>query len=223
MRVPVPVVSREQMIEVDRIMIEELGIQLIQMMENAGRHLARYVIDRFHPSRVTVLAGSGGNGGGGMVAARHLANWGVTVAVTTTGTQLAPVPRLQADILEQIGVRVGDPQPGDVVIDAIIGYSLNGPARGAAAELIALTNAVDTPVVALDVPSGVDVDTGTAQGPAVVATATVTLAAPKAGLVSSPFVGDLVVADISVPPAVFRRFGLTMPADLFAASPLVQL
>ena len=60
-----------QMIEVDRVMIDELQIGLIQMMENAGRNLAQIVLDRFGPSSVTVLAGSGGNGGGGLVAARH--------------------------------------------------------------------------------------------------------------------------------------------------------
>ena len=66
-----------QMLEVDRIMIEDLEIELIQMMENAGRNLAQLILDRYNPDTVTVLAGSGGNGGGGLVAARHLANRGV--------------------------------------------------------------------------------------------------------------------------------------------------
>ena len=77
-------VTEAEMIEVDRVMVDDLGIGLLQMMENAGRNLAQFAVDRYGPSRVVVCTGSGGNGGGGMVAARHLANRGVPVAVTLT-------------------------------------------------------------------------------------------------------------------------------------------
>ena len=79
----VPSVSADQMREIDRIMAEDLGIHLMQMMENAGRSMAQFVLHRYMPSTVTVVAGTGGNGGGGMVAARHLANRGVRVRVLT--------------------------------------------------------------------------------------------------------------------------------------------
>jgi len=77
----VPAISVDQMREVDRLMVDEFGVTLLQMMENAGRSLAVLARDRFLGNyaggkRVTVLAGSGGNGGGGMVCARRLANWG---------------------------------------------------------------------------------------------------------------------------------------------------
>ena len=72
-------ITEVDMIEVDRVMIDDLHIELVQMMENAGRNLARLVLDRVSPSSVVVIAGSGGNGGGGLVAARHLANAGVEV------------------------------------------------------------------------------------------------------------------------------------------------
>lgn len=211
------------MAEVDRIMIDELGISLLQMMENAGRLVARYVMDRYRPRTVRVLAGSGGNGGGGLVVARNLSNWGVEVSVTLASNELKPVPQHQATVLENLGVPFGEPGAADVIVDAIIGYSLSGAPRGRAADLIEFTNAAVAPVVALDVPSGVDVDTGSALGAAVRATATVTLAAPKVGLLENPLVGDLVMADISVPPAVFGRLGLLMPADVFSAGPLVAL
>ena len=77
-----PAITREQMEEVDRVMIDDLHISLVQMMENAGRNLAALAQQRFRPSTVTVMAGSGGNGGGGLVAARHLSNWGVEVTFT---------------------------------------------------------------------------------------------------------------------------------------------
>ena len=87
-------------------MIEDLRIELMQMMENAGRNLARLACRRFSPGRVVVLAGSGGNGGGGMVAARHLANWGVavTVVLAQERDRLGPVPAHQLDVLERMGV-----------------------------------------------------------------------------------------------------------------------
>ena len=77
-------ITETDMIEVDRTMIEDLRIELLQMMENAGRNLGRLVLDLAAPTRVAVAAGSGGSGGGGLVAARHLANAGVDVTVTTT-------------------------------------------------------------------------------------------------------------------------------------------
>jgi len=223
MRADIPAVTRDQMREVDRMMIEDLGIELIQMMENAGRNLARLVLDRFQPATVLVLAGSGGNGGGGLVAARHLSNWGVSVSVVTTGTSLAPVPAHQAEILQRMGVNFGEPAPADVVIDAIVGYSLDGAPRGRAAQLIDYANQQSSPVVSLDVPSGVDVDTGETIDRAVRAAVTLTLAAPKVGLVGAVAVGEHLLADISVPPQVYDRLGLAMPVDTFAAGSLVSL
>ena len=84
----VPALTADQMREVDRAMVEDLHIELIQMMENAGRSLAQLAIARFAPARVTVLAGPGGNGGGGLVAARHLLNRGRTVSVVLSD----PIP-----------------------------------------------------------------------------------------------------------------------------------
>ena len=221
----VPAVTAEQMREVDRIMIEDVHLGLLQMMENAGRSLARLVQARFGPRRVLVLAGPGGNGGGGMTAARHLANAGVEVAVVLAGQrELSPAAAHQLDVLDRMGVEIRPvPVPADLVLDALIGYSLHGDPGGATADLIEWTAGQPAPVLALDTPSGLDATTGAPGTPCVSATATLTLAAPKTGLLRAPETGDLYLADISVPAAVYRAFDLTMPVDVFAAGPLVRL
>ena len=215
-------ISEEQMIEVDRVMIEDLDITLFQMMENAGRNLARVVLDMYQPATVSVAAGTGGNGGGGLVAARHLANAGVDVTVIVTAVdRLNPVPRHQFDVLGRIGVGSSETLlPAEVTIDAIIGYSLRGAPRGRSAELIEAVNATTVPTVALDTPSGVNVTTGDVPGVAVEADATVTLCLPKSGLRDHPLVGELLLADISVPPQVTQPLG---GAPDFRPSPILYL
>jgi NAD(P)H-hydrate epimerase len=220
-------VSQAEMAEIDRVMVDDLGIWLIQMMENAGRNLARVAIEVFAPSLVAVLAGTGGNGGGGMVAARHLANAGVEVVLTTSRSAdgFAGVPARQRRILERMGVGSStEPIPADLTIDALVGYSLQGAPRGRVAELIEVvggTTGASGPVLALDTPSGLDVTTGLAPGLVVSADVTMTLALPKIGLRNAPQVGELLLADISVPPSVTAPYGLGAPN--FAPSPILRL
>lgn len=221
-----PAVTMDQMREVDRIMIEELHIELMQMMENAGRSLAWLALHRFEPARVLVLAGPGGNGGGGLVAARHLANWGVDVGVVLSRarSELSPVPSHQLDILERMSIPIDSaPAAADLYVDAVIGYSLEGNPRGRAAELIGWLAERSGPILSLDTPSGLDVTTGISSTPAVRATATLTLAAPKTGLLEAPGAGELYLADISVPPEVYKRFGMTMPTGVFRDGTVVRL
>ncbi len=222
----IPAVTAEQMREVDRIMVEELHIELIQMMENAGRNLASLALRRFAPRAVTVLAGSGGNGGGGLVAARHLTNHAVDVSVVLSSLdQMGEVPRHQLDIVERMEIEVTEEPPASaLVIDTILGYSLHGDPRGRAAELIRWCLHQTAPVCALDTPSGLDVTTGEPRTPCVRATATLTLALPKVGLArATSYVGELYLADISVPPFVYGRLGLGVPDDLFAGDSVLRL
>jgi NAD(P)H-hydrate epimerase len=221
----IPALTAEQMREVDRIMVEELHIELAQVMENAGRGLAALVLGRFRSGTVTLLAGAGGNGGGGLVAARHLANQGLDVAVTLSQPAAAfrGVPGHQLDIVMRMGIRVvPEPQPAAVVVDALIGYGLQGPPAGRSAELIDWANAGTSTIVALDVPSGQDATSGVAATPCINASATLTLALPKVGLLDAPQTGDLFLADISVPPLVYRRLGLSVP-PLFGNGPIVAV
>ena len=223
-RSAVPALTTEQMRAVDRAMVEDLHIELVQMMENAGRNLAELAITRFSPTSVTVLAGPGGNGGGGLVAARHLINRGFQVQVVLAEPgSLTPVPAHQADILARMGVSTAPrPSAADLVIDALIGYSLRGDPVGTAAELITWANDQAAPVLALDTPSGLDLTTGAAGTPAVWAAATLTLALPKVGLLNAPNAGELYLADISVPSLVYQRMGLAVPA-LFRSSSLLRI
>ena len=228
------------MIEVDRLMMEEYHIDLVQMMENAGRCLAVLLKERFFNGdvdrkRIVVMAGTGGNGGGALVAARRLHNWGAHVQVFTTSgaNDFAPVPKHQYAILKRIGVpialadeldKVGEI---DAILDGIIGYSLHGDPRGSAASMIRWANIQSVPVVALDTPSGLDLTSGKLYEPIIKATATLTLAMPKAGLFSAEArvtIGELYLGDISVPSELYREKTLGLyPTNIFRYSDIVRL
>lgn len=220
-----PDLTVDQMREVDRIVIDVLDIGLLQMMENAGRGLADLAISRHAPTSCVVLAGLGGNGGGGLVAARHLHNRGVRMEVVfSAADRMDGVPAHQLDILERMSVPVVDPPPvADIVLDLLIGYSLSGDPRGRVAELIDWTNTASAAVLALDTPSGLALTSGRVRRPCMVADATLTLALPKVGLRRAPeVVGALFAADISVPPVVYERLGVPVDAP-FAAGPIVRV
>ncbi len=236
----VPHLSTAQMIEVDRAMIEDYHIELIQMMENAGRNLAHLARIRFldgdtRDRQVLVLAGTGGNGGGALVAARRLHNWGARVDVVTTRGDEAftPVPGHQLDILRRMGVAVRTADEGshpgvpDLVIDGIIGYSLKGAPRGSAAMLIRLANGSAAPTLALDTPSGMDAGTGAVYDPVIRAAATLTLALPKGGIHTpgtEAYTGELYLADISVPPELYGSLSLGLSVfPLFSKSEILRL
>jgi NAD(P)H-hydrate epimerase len=219
-------VTADEMREVDRVAVHDFDVLLIQMMENAGALLAELVVRRFGPENVAVLCGVGGNGGGGLVAARHLANRGVVVHVTLAegASRLGEVPRHQMTILERMRVPVvSQPVAADLIVDALIGYSLRGDPRHRTADLIRWANERETPVCTLDVPSGLDATTGEIRQPCIRATATLTLALPKTGLAAaSGVVGELYLADISIPSAVYAALEMKVPR-IFGASAIVRL
>jgi len=216
--VVVPSITAEQMREADRIAVEEFGLSLLQMMENAGRNLAENVLDMVGGGKgeVAILAGSGGNGGGGLCCARHLHNRGfqISVVLSKEAAALQGAARHQLSVLEAAGV-----QPvvysevenvlrrSSIVVDALIGYNLRGVPRGRVAELIELCNRHAARVLSLDVPSGLDATTGDAPGAVVHAERTLTLALPKTGL--RDVEGELYLADIGIPPDVFLQIGVS--------------
>jgi NAD(P)H-hydrate epimerase len=240
----IPTLTSEQMAEVDRLMIDEYGILLIQMMENAGRNLAEQasrMLDNDPTGRkIVVLCGTGNNGGGGMVAARHLHNRGARVSVKLVGDPagLKAIPAHQWDILQVMALtQADDPDltQADLIIDAIIGYGLTGIPRGAAADWIRRANDATVqsgnPILALDAPSGLDTTTGSAGDPgpnfvgAVRARATLTLALPKTGLMvpgARQFVGQLYLADIGVPPELYGRLQLEV-GPIFTANAILKV
>jgi NAD(P)H-hydrate epimerase len=215
----VPAITAEQMREVDRIAVEDFGLGILQMMENAGRNLAGNVMEMLDRARgtVTILAGAGGNGGGGLCCARHLHNRGfeVNLILDRETAALRGAAADQLNILQAAGLRPADPslaedaiRRADVVIDALIGYSLRGAPRGRAAELIELCNQNARQVLSLDVPSGLNATTGETPGVVVRSDRTLTLALPKTGLRSLS--GELCVADIGIPPEVYGALGVSI-------------
>jgi len=236
----IPYLTTEQMIEVDRAMMKDFRIELIQMMENAGRNLAHLARSRFlegdpRGRGVIVLAGTGGNGGGALVCARRLINYGakVSVFITRPDQNFTSIPAHQLDILRRMKVSISSAEEidsagaPDLIIDGIIGYSLKGAPRGTAADMINWANAQNSPILALDAPSGVDTTSGTVFVPAIKASATMTLALPKEGLRVADVgdnVGELYLADISVPPYLYGEPAIGLEVDhIFYRSDIVRL
>ncbi len=220
---PIPAVTAAEMAEVDRLMVGAFRVGVPHMMELAGRHLARLALAwAGQPAReltVLVAVGRGNNGGGGLVAARWLAAWGASVVVWVPAGPLGEVPAYQRRVLEAWPVRfwdglVAEGLKVDIALDALVGYGLRGALRGAVAEAVRALNALEVPVLALDVPSGLDATTGEVRVPCVRAAATLTLALPKVGLggeAARSVAGALYLADIGVPLALYARMGLHVP------------
>jgi len=219
-RAGVVYVTAEEMRRIDDAAIREFQVDVLMLMENAGRATAtlakRMLQGTTLRKRVACLVGGGNNGGDGMVAARHLANWGadVEVIVGTTKDRMKTVPLGQLHILEKMGIptlltgyTLGD---YDLLIDGLMGYGLEGNPRDRVAMMIKDANVSGRPILALDVPSGMNATSGEIYDPCIKATATLTLALPKTGFLApgaSKYVGDLYLADISIPRRVYQSFG----------------
>lgn len=233
-----PLITSRQMREVDRVMVEEYGIQLIQMMENAGRSLAetaRHLLDdSVIGKKIFVAAGKGNNGGGGLVAARHLSNWGAEVIVLTENSRFSGTPGQQWEILQKLPVKfvMGESAlnyisrtKAHLIIDSLIGYGLKGDPRDYLTTLIRKINRSGIPVLSLDIPSGLDATNGEIPSVCIQATATMTLALPKIGLMKTgfrPVVGKLFLADIGVPPALYRKLGWEI-GSVFHSESVIEL
>ncbi len=215
------------MADLDRMLLEDYHIELQMMMENAGKALAaqasRLAGDSILNKRVLVMAGKGNNGGGGLVAARHLHNWGagVEVALASSIHELRDVPARQLLILHGMKVPILEASATvetddfDLIIDALLGYNQKGDPRGRIAQLVSLANNSGKRILALDIPTGLDPDSGSPHEPCVKATQTLTLAFPKSGLLNKhakTFVGQLFLADISVPRELYFKFGGRAPS-----------
>ncbi len=216
------VLDRESVRAVDRAAIDEYGIPGIVLMENAARGLAAEAVAMLRgaehePPQVLIICGRGNNGGDGYALARHLHNAGVAPVLAPLGE-----PRGESDagindaICRRMGIRrialdqLDGCAKADLVVDAIFGTGLDRPTSGEAARVIDWINDAGRPVLAVDVPSGLDCDTGRPLGTAVRATRTVTFVGLKPGLVqlhAAPLVGEVVVVDIGAPVELTHRFG----------------
>lgn len=233
----IPVVDGPTMAAVDDALVR-LGFDLRQVMEAAGRAVASFARTQLlggdpRGAQIVVLCGPGGNGGDGLVAARWLHGWGATVEVWLSHSPdpAKTIPFAQFDILRRMGLTIVEPvgRPrlphADVVIDALFGFNLHGPPTGAAAALILAANAHSGLKLAVDVPSGLNVDDGTPYAPCFRADATLTLALPKVGLLTetaAEWVGQLALADIGIPPEAFALAGIEAP-PIFAENEFIAL
>jgi len=233
-------VTAEEMRRVDDLAIGKYKIHLEQMMELADYHLAICARESLNGSLaekgVVVLAGKGNNGGGGLVAARHLSNWGCRVAVVVShGDGLGDVVKERLETLKLMGLEItyfnealdlkGTLSASDLVVDVLIGYSLRGRPRPPTSSMIEEANESGLPVISLDVPSGLDPTTGEAHGSCVRANKTLTLALPKRGLMveaARKYVGELYVADIGIPPELYSEMGLKVEA-MFSTGSLLRV
>ncbi len=211
--IKIPAITTEQMIEIDRIAIEETGPNLYQMMENAGRSLAITIIEllsEIPEPYIIILAGTGGNGGGGIVAARHLLNrnYNVSLAVTDK-SKMNDVPKKQFEMfLNANGVVIENLkyENPDIIVDALIGYSLSNAPRGKSLQFIEWANNKHAIKISLDVPSGIDATTGNDFGTYFNATTTMTLALPKTGLTKEKC-GKLLLVDIGISKSIYSKMG----------------
>ena len=220
-----PSLSRAQAREVDRLAAERFAVPVGWLMEAAGWQVARHCRERAY-----VVCGRGNNGGDGLAAARHLHRWGRLAGIACTDPDgLAGPAAEQAMALRALGVEIDrEPRPRDAraVVDALLGTGLSRPAEGRMAEWIAAVNAAGRRVVAVDVPSGLDADTGAAPGACVRAHVTVTFGLPKPGLLAGDgpaHAGEVWVADIGVPFEAYAAIGVQVPPGLFAAHDLIRL
>lgn len=220
------------MAEADRIASDELGIPLELLMENASHQIAaaaRLFLGGVAGRRIVAFAGSGNNGGDALGALRHLSGWGAEVRAVLSGPadRLRPLARRQHDILGKLGMPrdAAAVDEADLLIDGLLGYSAAGAPRDAVADLIRAANASRLPILAVDLPSGMHPDTGEPLGVTIRAALTVTLALPKRGLLttrSHALVGDLLLADIGIPPQAFDRLTIET-RGLFDGGDLVRI
>ena len=214
--------SREEVRGIDARAVDDFRLPTLVLMENAGRGAADWLRDRLKSGRVVVACGPGNNGGDGAVVARHLDAWGFTVKVAwfADPARLHGDAATQAEIVARSGIPaevIGDDAPADRIdalwrdadwlVDALLGTGLTRPVEGRLARAIASMNRSGVPILALDLPSGLDADTGEPLGEAIRAEATTTFVAPKLGFAGAKaFTGEVVVVDIGAPRALLRPF-----------------
>ncbi|MEP9411930.1 MAG: NAD(P)H-hydrate epimerase [Candidatus Brocadia sp.] len=214
--------TREEMRELDRKAIEEYRIPGIILMENAGRNVAEEVLKSIQnpqKTKVAILCGKGNNGGDGFVVARHLYNHHISVNVFLVarisdilkdgdaGTNLQILLHMKVfvrellDTTEAISV-LKELGSYDIIIDALFGTGLSGEVREPFKTLINGVNNLDKPVISVDIPSGLDCNSGNVLGAAIKAKKTVTFAAGKRGFYvgeGPAHTGEVVITDISIP------------------------
>jgi NAD(P)H-hydrate epimerase len=225
------ILNAEQMRNVDRRTIERFGVPSIVLMENAALAVVDAIFEHYPTiERAAIFCGPGANGGDGLAVARHLENRGVVPIVLIAGerAKFTGDARINLEICERLNIPIYDATndieraaDADVIIDAIFGTGLNRAPGGAFAEVIRAIDDMRIPVIAVDLPSGLNASTGEPFDPCVHAEVTVTFAAPKLCHVFDPaatYCGEIIVADIAIPNVAIDEesvtLALTTPRDV---------
>ncbi len=216
-------ISAEEIRRMDEASIRDYCIPSLLLMENAGRSVSDVISREYKPCKVLIFAGKGNNGGDGLVVARHLENHGysVQVALLEDPVRLKADPLLNFSIVSKMSIpcvlmaaypeekMLGFCRESELVVDAIFGVGIHSPVHGIFEKAIRAINRSQKPVVSIDIPSGLDADTGQVHGVAVKATKTVTLALPKRGLFEGEgprYAGEIEVVDIGIPRELLQPF-----------------
>ena len=227
-------VTGEEMREIDRLTTSEFGVEVGTLMENAGTAVASLARMKLGGDvggkEVCCLVGTGNNGGDGLVAGRILHNWGAKVSVVLSEGRgrLHEMPARQLGLLEGLEVEVeqwgGSVPEADLLLDALLGYGSVGNPRPPVSQIIEAASASERKILAVDIPSGLDATTGAAGEPCIKADYTLSLGLPKEGFLTKrgrEVAGEIWVADISIPPELYRRFGMDRPP--FGAGKVLRL
>jgi len=220
-----PSLSSGQVKELDKLATERFGVRLDWLMEAAGWQAARAC-----HGRTAVVCGVGNNAGDGLAAARHLHRWGRLEALCCIDVgRIKGEARLELEALQRHGVVVYDElqlDGAEVILDSLFGTGLSRSPKDRFATWIEAINAADAHVVAVDIPSGLDADSGVAYAPCVRADVTVTFTLPKQGMLKGDgprLSGEVWVADIGVPFEAVAQVGVTLPPTIFAVSDVVRI
>jgi NAD(P)H-hydrate epimerase len=221
--------SRDESRAFDDWAINELGIPGVVLMENAGRGCAELIAEKLSKidrPRVCIFCGTGNNGGDGFVIARHLLNreFNVVVVICGNRSKIKGDAKINLDVLEGLGAPIenldvdtesdiesrmsGVTRDTDMIVDAIFGTGLTGQLRDEYKQLIEAINSLGCPILSVDIPSGLDCDTGQALGAAIRANCTVTFAAVKKGFVlenAQTHTGEIYVASIGIEPSYKQK------------------
>jgi len=204
-------VTREQIERLDHLNIQA-GVDVARMMELAGLQVAR-LAEHFHPRSIVCLAGGGHNGGDSLCAARHLLNKGYRVTAVLASLKMREEVQHQRSVFEEAGGNVIEPETirslkrFDLIVDGLLGYNVDGNPRGEYARLIELANGSGKPILAIDLPSGLNAD-GEEYTPCIRARRTLCLGYPKKGCLENRRAGEVWVGYIGILPSKARELGV---------------
>jgi NAD(P)H-hydrate epimerase len=230
--VQVPSITAAQMQVVERLMVEEYQLDPMELLEVAGRHLAHlarvlFLKGKADGKALVLLASPSPKGGSVFAAARRLHQWGANVRLVLSHdiVEFEGLAAAQLDRVQRQGLIIVEPPSlgGNVIVDGL----MQGGSAGRIAELIEWANRQLSPVLSLEVPVGLDVETGAQARPCMRASATMALGLPKAGILKEgarAVVGEIYLADIGVPPALYAAPGLDLKVGaVFSESDIVRL